>query len=512
MKKRRTHWSLIVASQLAAILANSALAGPICVQVTIDQQDHICLRGTVDPSLPYYEPGHLNYDFYGDLITDRTRLQLQRRVQAQEHRGVFEIGIDYQLLYRLELNSGRTTFYHRMHAIDLRQYLADDDNRYLPSPLENPREAILDSQVDLHTHFSGANRPESLLRAAEQYPIDYPANLLTEIGINISGMRSSTGPGGIRLVRLDPHQLTPNDRRRLLQALCIPPGEIATFDRLEAAYRFRDPIVRNPALMEYLLHEIARDYAQNRVRYAELSVSARMISSPELLTRLAPILRRIENDTGVRLRFLASLQRSLSPDAMARIADQVLSVANNYLIAGVDFVGEERNSVTEFSQTIQRFSAFRLGARPEFQIRVHAGESPHFPENVRLAVEAGATRIGHGLYGIDESVMELLRSRGIIVEMNLSSNIALGYLLQYDLGIERLAQYLKNGVPVVLGTDGAGVLSTDMRAEVHGAAQRLARDLQYRIFDTSQTYYNKAVNFCSDQFSRIHKFFPMAAE
>src|SRR5262249_31336581 len=72
-----------------------------------------------------------------------------------------------------------------------------------------------------------------------------------------------------------------------------------------------------------------------------------------------------------------------------------------------------------------------------------------------------------GLYGVDDATLKLLRASGTIVEFNLNSNLALNNIQSaMDAPI---ARYLKQGVPVVLGTDGYGIYQTTMEFEARAA-------------------------------------------
>jgi ADP-ribose pyrophosphatase YjhB (NUDIX family) len=110
--------------------------------------------------------------------------------------------------------------------------------------------------------------------------------------------------------------------------------------------------------------------------------------------------------------------------------------------------------------------------RPNFVIRVHAGESPSHPENVRVAIEEARghsidLRIGHGLYGVDDATLERIVERKAIVEFNLDSNVALNHL--QSARYVPLRRYVDAGVNVVLGSDGYGLYQTTPSAAAQAA-------------------------------------------
>ncbi len=174
----------------------------------------------------------------------------------------------------------------------------------------------------------------------------------------------------------------------------------------------------------------------------------------------------------MELRFLAALGRSDDLEWDLDYIDRIRTLAGSPYLVGLDFMGHETNSTRAFSRQIRETAVWADEARPGFVIRVHAGENPAYPENVRAAVECAEgldvqLRIGHGLYGVDDATLDRLKGTGAIVEFNLNSNFALNNIQSsVDAPIVR---YLRHGVPVVLGTDGYGIYQTSLTLEARAA-------------------------------------------
>jgi ADP-ribose pyrophosphatase YjhB (NUDIX family) len=77
-------------------------------------------------------------------------------------------------------------------------------------------------------------------------------------------------------------------------------------------------------------------------------------------------------------------------------------------------------------------------------------------------------RIGHGLYGVDPATHDRLRATGTIVEFNLNSNFALNNI--QDATAVPIREYVRHGIPVVLGTDGYGIYQSTCAFEARAAA------------------------------------------
>jgi adenosine deaminase len=157
-------------------------------------------------------------------------------------------------------------------------------------------------------------------------------------------------------------------------------------------------------------------------------------------------------------------------------------------IVGVNLVApeEDPSSLAFYDDEMLGVGTLRdhYASHPELRpvrVSLHAGELipavlPDTPDgqrqltfHIRRAVEVGrADRIGHGVdleheresaEQTPETLLAALRARGVLVEINLTSNAV---LLGVAAREHPLGAYLAHGVPVALSTDDAGVLRTDL--------------------------------------------------
>ena len=212
------------------------------------------------------------------------------------------------------------------------------------------------------------------------------------------------------------------------------------------------------------------------------------LNDPEYMQMLEDNLPHIEEETGVKLRFLAGFWRHSDIEWNLDDADRLMSIAKSPYIVGCDFMGHEINSTLDFKDVLKALTRYAVTEDPEFVIRVHAGENPIFKTNVYdalktisdeheavqneqgRAMQMPQVRIGHGLYGLDiqedgnwnaleeGAVLKLAKKMGAIVEFNMSSNLALKNI--NDISEVPIKRYLDAGIDVVLGTDGHGMYST----------------------------------------------------
>ena len=329
--------------------------------------------------------------------------------------------------------------------------------------------------TDLHTHFAGCPRAETLIEVGLAHEVKLNASLLEELGVR--GLS-----GEVSLRSLDSPHL-----KRIAAALTLPADRQSTFRDMERAYRLRGPFTKSLSLFPALLDAVAADYAAMGVRYVELSIGD--LYRSEWLRAAIDGAARAKDRHGLELRFLTAISRHNDVEWDEDLLTRLEALGGCAELVGVDWMGHETNSTRAFQERITRVAKWAHVNRPGFVTRVHAGENPAFPENVRLACEAVVgcdvtLRIGHALYGSDEA-LELLRKTRAFVELNLTSNFTLNNL--HSTTEVPLTKLLDAGVRCVLGTDGPGLYGTTPRDELRAA--RLAgltdaqRDLLSRYED-----------------------------
>lgn len=250
---------------------------------------------------------------------------------------------------------------------------------------------------------------------------------------------------------------------------------------------FKDAVsdkYKNNSLLQDKLLWVARSFQKQGITYSEISVTWIVRKGEEganILQELHEILPIIENETGVKLRFLGSFSRTLMTESQLKEGIDVLKVAaKSPYIVGSDIIGEEINDICNFKYLIRELVEFAIKKEDGFTIRVHAGENDSLKSNVLKSIECikesvpkgkkmPKCRIGHGLYGIDldtkdgKKLVEEMKKDGVILEFQLTSNVRLNNLT--DLSAHPLKKYLKYDVNCVQGSDGCGFYGTDCMEE-----------------------------------------------
>lgn len=338
--------------------------------------------------------------------------------------------------------------------------------------------------TDLHTHSSGQISATGLMEVAFRNNILYPTRLLDILGITYprAEVRSTTrfffpptdGPFIASLPKEEDGvpltALSQRDLNTLGAAMSVPSDRQVTFGDLElTVYRYRTPITKVPALGYDLLRTTAQEYAQQGVTYAEITATSTSLLTPDYLTMIHERLPQVEEETGVKLRFLAGMPRNLPDTLLAYEIEKLKLAAASPYIVGVDFIGFEDNKIGELEPFIQQIAEWAQQHDPEFTLRIHAGENRKNLTNVRESLRLAQkyrmrVRIGHAAHGLDEEATQiaeaLAREDLVMIEFNPDSNLALNNI---DTAEELdLVKCLSREIPFVICSDGGGLFQTDI--------------------------------------------------
>jgi len=157
-------------------------------------------------------------------------------------------------------------------------------------------------------------------------------------------------------------------------------------------------------------------------------------------------------------------------------------------VVGVDFMGHETNATADFKDALTEIAGMKKQF-PNMAIRVHAGENANHLNNIRDAIKLGATRIGHGIYGVTDEVIDLAKKNNVIVEFNFNSNLALKNVEGTKELKAAVDRYMKAGVRVTFGTDGHGLYHTSPRSEEAVAKSLGLSQQQFKAVGASDRQY-----------------------
>lgn len=284
-------------------------------------------------------------------------------------------------------------------------------------------------KAELHLHFQGAIRPETLLELARRHGIAVPAQ----------------NPAGLR------EWFQFRDFAQFVEIYAL----------LRACLVERDDY-------ELVAYELGAELAAQNVRYAEVTFTP----GPEVyrgpretffdgLTRGR---ERVRRDFGVELRWIFDIPRrtvTLHPELpLADFITQVAIDGRHDGVAALGLAGTEAGYPPEaFEPWFDKARAAGLHSAP------HAGETAG-PDSIWGAIKAlGAERLGHGVRAVeDPSLLEYLVEHGIAFEVCPTSNLRLGVYPSAEQ--HPLKQLLDAGARVTVNTDTPAVFDITLTSEL----------------------------------------------
>ena len=250
----------------------------------------------------------------------------------------------------------------------------------------------------------------------------------------------------------------------------------------------RGSVYRKNTLRQDKLLWVARQYQKQGIYYTEISdttLTKKGLPAIELLEEVHEIMPKIEEETGVKIRFLVAIRRialtiikdKIQGSGYLRESLSVLkAVSKSPYVVGCDFVGEEINDILELQPVIEEIVKYIQKEDKDFTIRIHAGENDSLINNVYNSIECvkkslksgekiPKIRIGHGLYTPElttkegRKLIKQIKDAGAVLEFQLTSNVRLNNLSKIE--NHPLKKYLAEGVKCVQGTDGCGLYGSD---------------------------------------------------
>jgi adenosine deaminase len=322
------------------------------------------------------------------------------------------------------------------------------------------------------------------MEIAVEKHVPYPTRLLDALGIPYSLEHVQTTKrffypptDGPEIGRIPAEEdavpidtLSTQGRKILSAAMSVPADRQVTFGDLEVSvYRFRTPITKSPKIALELLRKYAEEYAQQGVQYAEITATTSGLLLPEYMEMVHEHMPSLEEETGVKLRFLAGLPRNLPEAILAREVEKLKIMGASPYIVGVDFVGFEDNKIGNLEPHIRSIAEWAREKDPEFTLRIHAGENRKNFGNVRESLRLAQkykmrVRIGHAAHGLDKEALDIAEALAkddlVIIEFNPDSNLALNNI---DTAEElEMVKCLDREIPFVLCSDGGGLFQTDI--------------------------------------------------
>ncbi|MFW0736148.1 adenosine deaminase [Flavobacterium sp. T12S277] len=220
---------------------------------------------------------------------------------------------------------------------------------------------------------------------------------------------------------------------------------------------------------------------------------------------------KIDNER-FTMRYQNFVLRFMDPvDLFKNLSIAFISANDSKLVAGVNIVSPEHgeNSMKDYWLHMVMFK-YCHSKFPDVKYTLHAGELTlglvqpeeltwHINDAIHIA---GANRIGHGVdIAYEANSYDLLRymaNKNIPIEINLASN---EFILKVKENRHPFTLYKEFNVPIVISTDDAGILRTNMTEQYVLLAKRY-KDVSYA---TIKQYVYNSINYSFIQDESVKK-------
>lgn len=288
-------------------------------------------------------------------------------------------------------------------------------------PLSTPDDGVARSRLfelpkaELHVHLDGSLRPATLLELASERSVSLPAS----------------SPSGV--------------------AAHMRVSDATSLEEYLERFSTTLSVMQDAEALERIAYELVADHAAENVWYVEPRFCPLLNTEGDLTAddAIAAAMRGLERgrrDFGIGTSLIVCALRTHEPSETLHMAE--LAVAwHDRGVSGFDIAGAEAgHPVSEHAE------AFAFAADRDVPITIHAGEGAG-PASIRQALDYGlADRIGHGTrLEEDPKLLEEVRSRGIPLEVCITSNVQTGVVSSASRHPAR--RYLLAGIPVSLSTD-----------------------------------------------------------
>lgn len=209
---------------------------------------------------------------------------------------------------------------------------------------------------------------------------------------------------------------------------------------------------------------------KDHIRYVELRFAPALsvnenLQIPDVMEAVLEGAREAKKKTGIESQFIVCAMRHHSCDMNMKMLKQVRMYLKNGVCAA-DLAGDEASFPMNQFQEL-----FEYAKKLDYPFTIHAGETGN-AENIKQAVELGASRIGHGIAMKGRAdIQRLCRERHIGIEMCPTSNMqtkAVDDLQNYP-----LREFLEKGLCVTVNTDNRTVSHTSMTNELAIVSDKL---------------------------------------
>jgi adenosine deaminase len=256
----------------------------------------------------------------------------------------------------------------------------------------------------------------------------------------------------------------------LLDMISVPPTCESLTEFLDC-FKFPLSLLQTREAISEAVRLVLKDMAITGVVYAELRFAPQLhtekgLTQEEVIEAALDGVEKSMNNSDIRANLILCCMRGENNHDENM---ETLRLAEKYVhskkrVAAIDLAGAEAIYPTEDYSDL-----FEAAREKNVPFTIHAGEAAG-AESVRVAVDMGAARIGHGIRACtDEELLGIIKNRRICLEMCPTSNRITRAVS--DMADYPLRKYIDMGIKVTINTDDSAIVRTDIANEFQCAIQ-----------------------------------------
>ncbi|MFW8053835.1 adenosine deaminase [Vagococcus fluvialis] len=225
------------------------------------------------------------------------------------------------------------------------------------------------------------------------------------------------------------------------------------------------PYLQTETSLEMAAYDVMEQAAEDGIRYIEIRFAPTLsmrngLSVEQTVKAVATGIAKAEREYPVYGNILVIGMRSRVSQEIVGTFTKALSTKNEKIV-GFDLAGAEKDLfVRDYEEAIEVVTSHGNVA-----LTLHAGECGCI-QNMYDAIEAGATRLGHGIaINGDEKATAYMAKKDVCIESCPTSNVqtrAIDSLKEYP-----MREWLEKGVTFCINTDNKTVSNTTLSNEYH---------------------------------------------
>lgn len=247
-----------------------------------------------------------------------------------------------------------------------------------------------------------------------------------------------------------------------LKKLLVCPADCRDLNEYLHCFDFPLQLLQTTDAITAGVRTLISELCEEKIIYAEIRFAPQLHCQKKLNQR--EVIEAAINGLSENMNLILCCMRGAGNDAQNI---ETVKLAKEYLgkgVVAVDLAGAEGLFATSEYEAL-----FALAKNLGVPFTIHAGEAAG-ADSVKLAVQYGASRIGHGVRSFEDAdVVNALKKSDIMLEMCPTSN--LNTRVVTDLKDYPIRECIHQGIPVCINTDNRTVSDTTIKNEYERVAE-----------------------------------------